>query len=92
LPPPKKKPPLVELPLMVQSVSVAVPLLYTPPPLPRPLRLALAELPLMVQSVSESVPLLASPPPLPLTLPPLIVSPEIDALCRFRDRALSPCA
>ena len=45
-----------------------------PPPL-------LAELPLMVQLVSVVVPpLLYRPPPLPLALPPVIVSPEIDAV------------
>ena len=39
----------------------------------------MTELPLMVQSVSVAVPLLYRPPP-PLAVPPLIVSPEKDAV------------
>ena len=58
---------------MVQSVSVVVPSLYTPPPVR-------AELPLMVQLVSVVVPWLYTPPPSPLAVPPVIVSPENDAV------------
>ena len=49
-------PALAELPLMVQLVSVAVPLFHKPPPAP-------AELPLTVTSVSVIVPSLYRPPP-----------------------------
>src|SRR5262249_12800459 len=65
--------PVAVLPLTVQLVSVAVPLLARPPPL------ALAELPLMVQLVSVAVPRLYRPPPTN-ALPPVIVSPERDAV------------
>ena len=58
--PPPPLPDSAELPLTVQSVSVAVPELHRPPPLP-------AELPLTVQLVSVVVPSLYRPPPLPLT-------------------------
>jgi hypothetical protein len=39
-----------------------------------------AVLPLTVESVSVSVPPLERPPPPPVTLPPVIVSPEMDAV------------
>ena len=40
----------------------------------------LAVLPLRVTLVSVTVPRLSSPPPTPVTVPPVIVSPEIDAV------------
>ena len=49
---------MAELPLTVQLVSVAVPVVAQPPPPP------LAELPLTVQLVSVAVPSLYTPPPL----------------------------
>ena len=58
---------------MVVSVSVAVSLLYRPPPL------LAAELPLMVQSVSVAVPKFSSPPP-KLADPAVIVSAESVAV------------
>ena len=52
----------------------------TPPPPPGTL-LRVEELPLTVQSVRVTVPpSLYRPPPLPAVLPPVIVSPEIDAV------------
>ena len=60
--------------LTVQSMSVAVPSLPRPPPLP------VAELPLMVQSVSVVVPWLYRPPPSVLAEPPVMVRPEIAAV------------
>src|SRR5262249_49566698 len=65
------------LPLMVHLVSVAVPLLKTPPP-PVDVPLVSAVLPVMTQSVSVTVPPLRTPPPL-FALPLVIVSPEIEA-------------
>src|SRR5262245_58274985 len=72
MPPPLE---LAELSLTVQLVSVAV-LRYarTPPPTSE-------ELPLTVQLVSVAAPFsMNTPPPLPVVLPPVIVSPKIDAL------------
>ena len=64
-----------ELPLIVQLVNETVPeRLYTPPPLPP------EELPLIVQLVNETVPRELSTPPPTKELPPVIVSPEIDAV------------
>ena len=76
--PPTRPPPCwAELSLMVQSVIAAVPPMAAPPPYP-------AELPKKVQSVSDScdVTPLIRPPPLAvaLTLPPVIVRPEIVAV------------
>src|SRR3954467_12334790 len=72
-----KPPPLMreELPLRLQSFSVVVPpRLYRPPPLR-------AVLPLTVQPDSASVPpWLYSPPPFPGVEPPVMPSPEIDAV------------
>ena len=60
---------------MVQSLSIAVPALYTPPPL------RVTELPLTVQPVSVAVPVLNRPPPnekvppvLPTTVQPVSVA------------------
>src|SRR5271157_339942 len=63
-----------ELPLTVQLVIVSVPPLYRPPAR-KP-----AELPLTVQLVSVVVPKFSRPPPSPVVVPPLIVSPEMDAV------------
>src|SRR6516165_9186801 len=69
-----------ELPLTVQLVSVSVPFRLKRPP-PRLLAGVVAELPLTVQLVSVTLPpSLYRPPPLPVVLPPLIVSPDIDAV------------
>ena len=65
----------------MQLVSVTVPLrLNRPPPSPEEDEGAV-ELPLTVQLVSVAVPpSLYRPPPLSAVLPPVIVSPEIDAV------------
>src|SRR6516165_7884461 len=69
-----------ELPLTVQLVSVSVvPRLKRPPP--RLLAGVVAELPLTVQLVSVTLPpSLYRPPPLPVVVPPVIVTPDIDAV------------
>src|SRR6516164_3746031 len=68
------------LPLTVQLVSVSVPFRLKRPP-PRLLAGVVAELPLTVQLVSVTFPpSLYRPPPLSVVVPPLIVSPDIDAV------------
>src|SRR6516225_6618377 len=77
-PPPPSMPAVLSL--TVQLVSVSVPCRLKRPP-PRLLAGVVTELPLTVQLASVTLPpSLYRPPPLPVVVPPLIVSPDIDAV------------